>query len=559
MALEAIKQLADESRQISGYTIRDATFHSALIIPKRHEGLETQLYVRPLRDPLKKESTLSEFKVYARIDGKWNENCRGTVEVEYLQPETEVDWGKETNARALQHRKLFGDGVKRCLSDVNPRNIYDHLKLQGLEYGPAFQALQQVSYSHHGEVTANVRAFQWTAKDNKNHPQKHIIHPTTLDALLQLVPVALSKGTENDIPTLMVTRVGRLWISSSGISYPTSTAVNVHAQAAFSGHRKAQSNIFALDPETGGLLLTMENAEATSVATRDDPALSESTPRRLCNHLNWKPDMDVASPQRLLSYCESARPLRASSAEFYEDLGYVLMMFISNTLDELVGAEFLSTESHLRKYREWMKHQLDRFHKGELPGLAYGNSKWTSLMHDEEYREALCKRLESTAQGKLFIRVGKNLPRLLTGELEPLAFMFHGNSVPEFYAEVNRQVICWEPIYKYIDLMCHKNPGLKILEIGAGTGATTDLILNALGTDGVATLKCAQYDYTDISPAFFEAASQRYKQQSSRMRYKILDIEGDPSKQGFEAGNYDLIIAGSVGFRRRSPRNVLIP
>lgn len=152
-------------------------------------------------------------------------------------------------------------------------------------------------------------------------------------------------------------------------------------------------------------------------------------------------------------------------------------------------------------------------------------------------------------QGKFFVRIGRSLLQILKGDLDPLTFMFADDSVPEFYREVNSKVICWEPLYRYLDTMSHKNPGLKILEIGAGTGASTDFILDALkGHDnGAATVRnCSQYDYTDISPAFFGAALDRYERYSDVIRFKVLDIEQDPSEQGFDVGSYDLIIAASV-------------
>lgn len=127
--------------------------------------------------------------------------------------------------------------------------------------------------------------------------------------------------------------------------------------------------------------------------------------------------------------------------------------------------------------------------------------------------------------------------------------MFQDDSVPEFYREVNNKVICYEPLYKYLDAISHKNPGLNILEIGAGTGSTTNFILGALETrdKGAATsLRCSRYDYTDISPAFFGPAADRFEKFGDTVKFKILDIELDPSKQGLDSGSYDLIIAASV-------------
>jgi SAM-dependent methyltransferase len=91
---------------------------------------------------------------------------------------------------------------------------------------------------------------------------------------------------------------------------------------------------------------------------------------------------------------------------------------------------------------------------------------------------------------------------------------------------------------------------MRILEVGAGTGGATVPILDVLMRHGNAefgTPRFEQYDFTDISSSFFEAAREKYKSSKDRMRFLPLDIEKDPLQQGYEAGHYDLIIASNVG------------
>lgn len=573
MALEASRQLADENRKITGYCVKDATFHHPLVVSRDNKGVEIQLYVRSIKDSSEKDSVWSEFRICIYEDGQWNENCRGTVALEYDEAITEVDAGKEAAALQSRHRQLFETTSENCNRTLSVKEMYEYLHDRGLEYGPAFQSLQQVSCTEEGEVIAEVTAFKWTANsDNTNHPQPHIIHPTTLDAVAQLMMVSLSKGASEDIPTSIPTRIGKIWISSLGISYPTSSAVNAYARASFTGTRKAESSMFCLDQETGSLLLVMEEVETTTVATtscREANSLIEegnkAKVKKLCYNLAWKPDLDLLeSNAALLTYCEKARPTsRTAPVDFYNDLGYVLLMFISKTLDALTsaGREDLldcshsksesGSQFHLHRYIQWMKRQIGKFNAGELPHLHPTNPKWAHLMEDTAYREALCDRLESTnSQGKLFIKVGRNLPKLSTGELEPLSFMFQEDSIPNYYREVNDDVFCFQPFARYLDAISHKNPALRVLEIGAGVGAVTGDVLGVLASSDeeqqLTTPRFERYDYTDISPAFFEKAEDTFKSHRARMHFKALDIEHDPEKQGFEAGSYDLVVAGSV-------------
>jgi len=62
-------------------------------------------------------------------------------------------------------------------------------------------------------------------------------------------------------------------------------------------------------------------------------------------------------------------------------------------------------------------------------------------------------------------------------KLDPLAFLLQDGSIPKFNREINDNVICYEPLNQFLDSLSHKDPGLKKLEIGAGTGARTDHIL----------------------------------------------------------------------------------
>ena len=80
---------------------------------------------------------------------------------------------------------------------------------------------------------------------------------------------------------------------------------------------------------------------------------------------------------------------------------------------------------------------------------------------------------------------------------------------------------------------------LRMLEVGAGTGGTTAAVLAELPgrTD---------YTYTDISAGFFATAEARFGDADGGMEYRVLDIEREPSAQGFDAHGYDIVLAANV-------------
>ena len=80
---------------------------------------------------------------------------------------------------------------------------------------------------------------------------------------------------------------------------------------------------------------------------------------------------------------------------------------------------------------------------------------------------------------------------------------------------------------------------LRILEIGAGTGGTTQYVLEALADRDIT------YLFTDISPAFVQAAKERHESRPG-FEARVLDIEKDPSAQGLAGRQFDLIVAANV-------------
>lgn len=91
------------------------------------------------------------------------------------------------------------------------------------------------------------------------------------------------------------------------------------------------------------------------------------------------------------------------------------------------------------------------------------------------------------------------------------------------------------------ELIARRPPGrpLRVLEIGAGTGATSAAVLPHLA-DAV-----GEYVFTDISPLFTRQAEERFGDYPF-VRGQVLDIERSPIAQGFAAGHFDVVLAANV-------------
>ncbi|WP_316668182.1 non-ribosomal peptide synthetase [uncultured Propionibacterium sp.] len=89
---------------------------------------------------------------------------------------------------------------------------------------------------------------------------------------------------------------------------------------------------------------------------------------------------------------------------------------------------------------------------------------------------------------------------------------------------------------------------LRVLEIGAGAGSTTEHVRAGLSNTDF------RYTFTDRSEHFLPAARHRWGG-DDRWRFGTLDIDHDPVRQGFASRSYDLVCAfGVLENARDSPR-----
>ncbi|MEV6960321.1 SDR family NAD(P)-dependent oxidoreductase [Streptomyces sp. NPDC051207] len=94
---------------------------------------------------------------------------------------------------------------------------------------------------------------------------------------------------------------------------------------------------------------------------------------------------------------------------------------------------------------------------------------------------------------------------------------------------------------------------LRILEIGAGTGATTRAVLDAIDDHRASVT----YDVTDISPSLVAGTRGRLAEGRPHTDFRVLDIAEDPATQGFGGDRYDIVVATNVLHATRDIRRTL--
>lgn len=190
---------------------------------------------------------------------------------------------------------------------------------------------------------------------------------------------------------------------------------------------------------------------------------------------------------------------------------------------------------------------LDRSPTGEFSVALKVDEPLPSHIGNPEqmFKELQDKHPHGMYELSMLNRFGSNMINLLQGEMDPLALLFDEDSedATDFYrtapvsAAGNR--LLGNVIARLVQEIPDDRP-LRVIEVGAGTGATTEIVFEELGE------KNLEYMYTDISAGFFYAAEQRFAENAIGIEYLALDIENDPIAQGFSQGYYDIVIAANV-------------
>ena len=548
MAIEAMRQLVGRSRSVKGYTVKEVSIHRALLLSLEIGGTETEI---SLSSPVGSDKDLlssADFHVAALLNEEWTEICEGSIATEF-EVSAEMATVDVKEATLQHHRQAHDQGVSRCNRVVeSTRQLYEFAAGIGYGFGPTFQTLHATSHSENTDAAATVYLGEWKNKVPKEAriTQEHLIHPTTLDGLFQSTIVALTKGGTYNSPTMIPTRIRSLWISNELLDHSDTDSLSVHSHLTFQGFRDSEFSILALETKYNKPCMVVEGYRLTAI---NNPINQYHDWRRLCFGIDTKPDLAYLNAKQLEDLCDTALETpKGVSDHVIHDWEVLCYDFMFAALKSLSIEGVKTQEPHLQKYIEWMKVQCQQLDKKTnssiLPALK-------ELQHSTRARKHLWSQVEETSpEGRLFVIIGKQLVEMLQDRVDPFEILFKDQLLQNFYAGPVMSVN-YSKMVAYVDLLAHKNPRMSILEIGAGTGGATSPILDTLssnkeGGGGQSDFRYQHYTYTDISPSFFVAAKEHFREHGERLSFRPLDISKDPLQQGFESSQYDLIVASAV-------------
>ncbi len=419
---------------------------------------------------------------------------------------------------------------QRCEGRLDGERIYAPGDSAMVVYGPRFRALHSIRFRA-GEAISELAPGPETAAELSTLE----LHPVILDAALQsIMGILLGHGKTPSMLPFLVERIDLF----SGLA----DARYVYVQEGGDpSPGAAHCDIWILDGDGRALaamkeLVLREMRQTASVPVPD--TLSETEALERLEEIGRLGLLDVFQqagffrrPGMVCHRNEIAAGLRLAP-KYERLLDALLAMLERSGAIAAAGAEWRASEGvEAVSGRAAAEQQLLRAHSAFAPHL--------------------------TLMGRCMSRY----PEILRGEFPATEAFFPGGSVETVEAiyrgsglaeHFHRRVAA--SVRAAVDRATSQRGGpVRVLEIGAGTGGTTILVLEEIAAAGAPV----EFHYTDISSGFIHHGKATFGAKHPFVKFAVLDIEKEVGPQGFQPGSMDVVYASNVLHATKNIRETL--
>lgn len=256
-----IAMVGEAIKQISGtadYTLRHIVIKTALVM---HESSSAEMItsLHPVRLTTTLDSVWFDFSIASYNGTTWTKHCVG-------------------QARAgSEHRPQspLSEDMQKLPRRVSASAWYMTMKKLGLNYGPRFQGLTDVSAGLGPNQGTAVASVMDRYRESESAYQ---LHPTSIDIILQLFTVGVSAGSSRGLTMLNVpTNIEELYIRQGN----PQMRVRVHA----SSNKKGTISADAVAASDGDIVLPLKGGEFSPLESQDTV---EEIDRVAAAQLVWK-------------------------------------------------------------------------------------------------------------------------------------------------------------------------------------------------------------------------------------------------------------------------------
>ncbi|KAK8024490.1 KR domain-containing protein [Apiospora rasikravindrae] len=420
--------------------------------------------------------------------------------------------------------EALSPGPVSAQKPVSSARWYDSFSGSGLNYGPAFQGLSRIQILG-GE-------------------SRYLIHPAALDSALQLAIIAYHRGRTSDCTSAFLpVSVGSLTIHVTPDSTTSSSPPFRKAKAKTTRWDErgfaSSATIYAADTEDCAPIVQATNI--AFLASQAELAPREAGEKAPFTRMDWSPDFDLLTTSKVERMYPHSGSYEMPEVPMLEQLALHQIVQFHEQYHE-----FFVEGSHvpfLQRYLDWMAEKVNLAKEGKLPGGKDVVAR-SQRERDAEMQRLTAALMEHHApETRLMVHMYQSLPAVYRGEMTGIQAAVQDHLLDDTYEFMELYSAGNKALTEMIKLLSYKNPRLKILEVGGGTGSATKEVVPALRGDSLYR-GYESYTFTDITSSFLAKAHDNFKQYGG-MKYATFDMQTPASEQGFEA-DYDLVIASNV-------------
>ena len=480
---EAIRQL---SGMQEGFTVRNFLVRTAMVVSEE-KPVEIITTLRKHRLTNSLDSQWWEFSITSHNGHGWTKHATGQV-IGLAE-----NLGKPSHATELPRQ-------------LSSQKWYEAIRQMGVDYGPQFRGLERIRTS----TKAPGLASAYIRNKKQSDEADYHLHPTIVDAALQLLNCGASLGLVRNSKKVLATSFAELSICRTSSDIETNISAHFIEKGSVVGNGEGVADGQVIFRLTGAKLAYVEEPE------RADSHAS--------SHHVWKPHIDFLKLKDLLKQSSYNLTLYTPTLE---ELSRLCMLYAQRSL---AGKE--TKLPYLQKYHTWLESQVQSF---ESPDKV----TWLQLdIHElRKMIDVLVERLRNTPAidaALALSSVSTALPDIFSGNRQALDVLHEGDILNKLKAFVDDF-----DFSEFLGHLAHTKPNLRVLQLGADTGSTTEFILKNLNS------LYSKYTFSDFSSSLFASARERFEGVPN-MEFATLDIGRDPMEQGFQNGAYDLIVAVNV-------------
>ncbi|KAH8432882.1 uncharacterized protein LDX57_010515 [Aspergillus melleus] len=503
-AVGYVALISEAIRQISGSV--DCTLEQVLLMEalvRDDEEIEIMTTLRKAAMNQTMESEWYEFTVCSYNGQGWTKHCSGKV-------------------RAGTDQPLPSNSISEPFPrELTSYNFYRRCEKKGLEYGPRFEGLHDISAS------PLKNAARGRVEDNRDlHDSYYAIHPTILDQCLQVALLASDKGVSHYPDKAgMPLYIDRVYLA------PGSSTMTAEAETTDSSKENLSCYFKVVSESTGNVVLEMKGLRLLPIPD----AAQEAKGSKTAIHVEWKPDIRfLPGAQQVPSTVD----MNQQVTQTFATAGFLVVFEMIEALKP-----HTSLPAHLANYRELVMDVGRKIFQGQYDHVA-GMKEMKEM--SREQRKALYGSLQGQFPDPRVERFYSDAWAYATERTIQIVegTIFEDTSL----LETIKGIVEWGlDLYDwgtFLRPLSHANPSLRILEVGAGAGSATAAILGALTTERGDRL-FSHFMVTDAVPGLVSQLKQRFESVPN-MDHKTLDISVSPTEQGFAEDGYDLVVVSNV-------------